>query len=681
MESTQSLHHEASQSTLSVHVEPKHDPVSTATPLLDLDDATLVPQGWPTSPSRIKRPLSTMLLDWASDIALFAFSSCFFVFSLVVMSYDGDLTSENPTATTVLTRATKYSPTIFPLLFASVVGRAAHAILLWRLEKGEQIQVLDTLATSTSLTNTVTSQFQLRQISALSVLLVIIWMLSPIGGQASLRQMSIETVVNRSDSSIRYVVPFKEFNNWGSREFSAPNTLFVSAMFAGSSTKASPVDLWGNVKMPKIEHYEKTAKPDSNGWFKTRSGDNDLAAYVSFVGIPIDGVKNKTATTDYEFHLQTEYLQLTCAFFEDTRTYGPYPSNYTELLPSDAEHVTGTRSVIWWSGDVWNRSKKAFETLKPFNFSYVEYDGAASCSVKNSYVEVEVLCAVNSTCQAVQVRRSQLPQLPPTVTLMNDGGTLRMVMLWMMSSIGFQDGNSAIPPILEDYLRDPSLVMSGDITSTVVQDTTPAWPISDEALSDRFSQLLNSYWSCIYGIYTLTGGINDATAYLWDTNITFLPPKRNLSNAGFTYIDPNSSGSYNFSNDGSKKSKVWTSQGNKYEHIEVIMAHRPWAATLAIASLVLIAFSLVPPLVRHFLTAGQDIAMNFSSLATRNNTHVPIPAGGSFLPASDRFRLLKNLRLRFADAESKSDVGNLVIAAQGVERAEYSRVRKGRLYE
>lgn len=108
MESTQSLHYGASQSTLSVHFEPKQESISTATPLLDLNDATLIPRGWPTSPSRIKRPLSTMLLDWASDIALFAFSSCFFVFSLVVMSYDGDLTSENPTATTVLTRATKY---------------------------------------------------------------------------------------------------------------------------------------------------------------------------------------------------------------------------------------------------------------------------------------------------------------------------------------------------------------------------------------------------------------------------------------------------------------------------------------------------------------------------------------------------------------------------------------------
>jgi hypothetical protein len=108
MESTQSLHYGASQSTLSVHFEPKQESISTATPLLDLNDATLIPRGWPTSPSRIKRPLSTMLLHGVFDIALFAFSACFLVFSLVVMQYNEAPTSENPTATSVLTRATKY---------------------------------------------------------------------------------------------------------------------------------------------------------------------------------------------------------------------------------------------------------------------------------------------------------------------------------------------------------------------------------------------------------------------------------------------------------------------------------------------------------------------------------------------------------------------------------------------
>jgi hypothetical protein len=71
---------------------------------------------------------------------------------------------------------------VFPILFASVLGRAVHAILIWRLENGERIGILDTLAGSTSLTSTFTSQLQLRRITLLGVTLIAVWALSPVGG-------------------------------------------------------------------------------------------------------------------------------------------------------------------------------------------------------------------------------------------------------------------------------------------------------------------------------------------------------------------------------------------------------------------------------------------------------------------------------------------------------------------
>ncbi|CAI9634589.1 unnamed protein product [Alternaria burnsii] len=597
------------------------------------------------------------------------------------MSYDGEPTSENPTATSVLTRATRYSPTIFPLLFASVVGRATHTVLLWRLEKGERINILDTLATSTSLTSTVTSQIHLRQISVLSVLLVFIWTLSPIGGQASLRQMSIERVAKHSDAILQYVVPLKELNVLSWDMGSNANNLFITGLFASSSTKPSPVDLWGNIKIPKIEHYENTAEPDSNGWFETRPGDDSLGTYSSPVGIPINGTQSNTTTTDYDFRFQTEYLELACNYFDDERNINlPYGN-----IPSDAQNVTGRDGLIWWRDiNYTEHSGKVPESLQPFNFTYAEIDPSYSmdpnfdgdvrstfCSVENTYVEVEVLCAVNSTCRAAKVRRSQLRKLPSWFTLMHTMDTfeVRSFMKGFMMSIGGEI-NATSSSVLYNYLEDPSLRFVPDNTLSVQH----AAQISDRIFSERIGQLLNSYWTCLYGTYTMIDGIRNETSYFWDTDITFEPPKNDPYDPVYYYKI------YNWTSDGFK-SKVWTSQGNKYEHIDVMIAHTPWAITLAIASLVLVAFSLILPIVRHFFTAGPDIAMNFSSLATRNNTHVPIPAGGSFLPASDRFRLLKDLRLRFADAEGKSDVGNLVIAAQGVEKAGYSRVRKGRLYE
>lgn len=45
--------------------------------------------------------------------------------------------------------------------------------------------------------------------------------------------------------------------------------------------------------------------------------------------------------------------------------------------------------------------------------------------------------------------------------------------------------------------------------------------------------------------------------------------------------------------------------------------------------------------------------MDFSSLATRNNAYVPLPNGGSHLDIADRFKLLKDVKLRFGDKEGQ----------------------------
>lgn len=86
-------------------------------------------------------------------------------------------------------------------------GRAAHSILIWRLEQGERIGTLDILATSTSLTSTVTCQFQLRRFSPLGAGLILLWTLSPIGGQGSIRQIAIGETITTQQQSYEYLAP------------------------------------------------------------------------------------------------------------------------------------------------------------------------------------------------------------------------------------------------------------------------------------------------------------------------------------------------------------------------------------------------------------------------------------------------------------------------------------------
>lgn len=569
---------------------------------------------------------------------------------------------------------------MFPLLFAAVVGRATHAILLWRLEKGERIEILDTLAASTSLTSTVTSQLHLRQVSFLSLVLLVVWALSPIGGQASIRQMSVDTAIITTPSEFQYAVPIWELSQIAGNGLEwVVDSVYNGALAASSRTRKSPVDAWGNVKIPMIERYENDGASDSDRWYDSGMDDDDLAKYASLVGVPMAGVQSGATTIDYEMHLQTSYIQLNCTSTNSTGKMG-----YGQL-PSDAVNSTGYGGLIWWSKDQMKaRFDQRPEMLTPLNFtymseSYISNPRVLACMMTTSYVEVGVLCTVNSTCRATKLRRSQLPQLPAAFTQMDVNSDRddadNKFQVWKIfveafaANLGVQKISSAgAKNILDRYLKDPSLPIEWTTTTL-----NTSWP-SNADFSHRFAQLLNTYMDSINNLFTISNGVTNKTSYLQEQNQTFVPTQlaSKSSRDGFW-------ATYNFTGPFAK-SRMWSSSGLAHTHIEVITAHKPWSITLATVSLALILFSLIPPLIRHFLTKGPDVAMNFSSLATRHNAHVPIPSTGSFLEAAERFRLLKDLRLRLGDGEGKGEAGSLVIGALGGGR-EIGRLGRGRVYE
>jgi len=54
--------------------------------------------------------------------------------------------------------------------------------------------------------------------------------------------------------------------------------LFNGAITTPLDVRLSPVDSWGDVKVPKIELYEKASKPDGEGWYAINNDHNDTAA-------------------------------------------------------------------------------------------------------------------------------------------------------------------------------------------------------------------------------------------------------------------------------------------------------------------------------------------------------------------------------------------------------------------
>jgi hypothetical protein len=204
-------------------------------------------------------------------------------------------------------------------------------------------------------------------------------------------------------------------------------------------------------------------------------------------------------------------------------------------------------------------------------------------------------------------------------------------------------GKLSYPQLFERYLSDPKLVYSN--YANVSQTTENKYTI-------HLGQMLNAYFASLNGFFAITAGVNNKTAYFWDNNQTFLTQPEKLRNS--LWED-----SYDSTRKDDKfKTKAWSSDLTKTEREEVIQAHRGWVVALCLASIVLIAASLVASFVHQ---VGVDVAMNISSLATRDNAHMRIPQTGSCLDASDRARLLRDHKVRFGEVEGRAIVRIMVL--------------------
>jgi hypothetical protein len=503
---------------------------------------------------------------------------------------------------------------VFPILFACVVGRASHAILVWRLGRGEKIGTLDMLASSTSLTNTFTSQLKLRILSILGIGLLALWTLSPFGGQACLRQMSTSEAVTTERLPFAYFAPEGNLEHveMGSTtsQFAIIDGTFISALLASAAIKASSLDPWGNIKVPKIEDYENTTVSDGNGWF-----DHDVNSttnvYASLVGVPLAWTA-APSDASFDMIIETAYLSLDCPIVNGSR----------DDLSQRNVSCSGATSAVFLPETNGSRNRED-ATLKPMNFTYLDWGmtGVSQCLLATTYIEARVQCSSVSACGVSRLRRSRLDHPVPGFTLLDtpSSGAFQNTDIFFQHFIQLMAGHPSQASPVQNYLIIP------DNPVPYVMESENHIP-SNEVFATRLGQLMNGYWSCLQGYYTITAGI------------TFDP-------------DKSSQESYNTSS---------LSNGSYSTRENVIQAHYAWVVTLTVASMAMIIASLVSPLAKYF-QKSPDLMLNISSLATRDSLFVALPSSGSFLGASDRARLVKDIRVRFGNVKADADVGRLAI--------------------
>jgi hypothetical protein len=455
---------------------------------------------------------------------------------------------------------------------------------------------------------------------------------------------------------------------------SSADVVFVASLMGSPETKSSPLDLWGNVKIPRIEGYEGAASPDGEGWYNTH--ERDVDSYSSLVGIPVAGI-NEPNFINYTTRIHTPYLSLQCSL---NTTVSDKTSMKETVLPELSSEASSSGSRIFWDvptlqeqaidSNIRNRLRDTVvpEAALPLKIKYVPLysdNFTLTCNVTQSYIEAEIQCPTVSTCAPNRIRRAKLDQFPPNWTLLDiSWRTLVLVFQCMLENFR---GKSRSPQLFDRYLSDPNLIRA-DYAN--VSQTT------EENYTIRLGQMINSYFACLNGFFAITRGISNDTAYFWDNNQTFTM-EREEGHIGLWEEHYNSTASKD-----TFKTKAWSSDGTKIERKEVIVAHRGWVVALSFASIVLIVSSRVSPIPHYFFTIGVDVTMNISSLATRHNPHMSLPQKGTYLDASDRARLLRKQKVRFGDVDGAADIGHLAVGSCKDDQHQcVIMVRKGRLYE
>lgn len=159
---------------------------------------------------------------------------------------------------------------------------------MFRAEQGERLGVLDRLLGSTSFMGTIITAVTMPSSILLTLALLPIWALSPLGSQASFRAFHWEA--NRTETAT--IFPYLSMNNSenidGRRNAVASHSLLLGALGGSSRCIDSPVDLWGNVKIPSIEALMKVGRrSDQDGWYDLNSlagGNITLREYSSLIG-------------------------------------------------------------------------------------------------------------------------------------------------------------------------------------------------------------------------------------------------------------------------------------------------------------------------------------------------------------------------------------------------------------
>lgn len=527
-------------------------------------------------------------------------------------------------------------------------------------------QTLERLVGCQSFFANVERQFSLRTLDLLGICIVTVWLLSPLGGQAALRLLAKSPRVQYSEAKIHYlnsessvmdsilagyeiILDRQDFEH-----------LYLVSLISPSAQQASPLDVWGNIKVPKLPDVLRDHETvDPLQWRPVDRSSN--ASYSSLIGIPVTGLMN---TAELNFTMLSMYWEVGCPAI--TLSYANNSGaicRYQDLRSTSMRNCLPLAMRLDESArrddDAGrNQSNEHFSLYSwtedtPPEFQSQPGGSVAIANCTLGYREVESMVKCKSGSCYVDAMRDVTNTSDPRGVYKYAGtpGPLS----WMfghLPSMGRACGDSDYCDFrvqgstkLEKWMNDTSLVFGRHN-----DDSMSLHRLGPKVVSEKLTTALNTLWQATYATLYLGGGLPSAQSEL-DSLATLKYPL-NVST-----ILP-------------ATAYVTEVEGDVY------VTQWGWIVLLLVASSVLQAAATTALILRHLTLS--PVLLGHVSSQTRDNLYIALVPGGSSMDGFERTRMLRHLPVRIGDVRGQEDVGHIALAAISGDGPE--RVKKERLY-
>ncbi|CAH0042951.1 unnamed protein product [Clonostachys rhizophaga] len=587
-----------------------------------------------TKPQRLRR---FEYLPLAGHIFLAIFPILFIALAATAIALDKKETSH---AGKVVQQIITASPTLFPIIFAGIVGHFFRALGLYWAERGIKIGVLERLIGSQSLFATLERQILLQDQYALGLAMILVWALSPLGGQAALRLLSIVPRKETIDATIRYlpIAAARESAMLGASTMTSTWPIFASLFMTGLTTSKlqqnETMDLFGNVRVPVV-----ASGAEENVWSTIDRGQQ--VSYSSMLGIPVVGVP---ASGNTSFNMVSRYFGIDC-------TQSSVLVNAT-VFKNNSDGVGAGYSVYSKGANFVVQPTRPTGTLLvtdnsiDFNVTAMNSDDSSDCSflkcsLKGQYVESSVSC-INRACQVESLRKVAADQdsFVPYSAVSN-----ALVFLPLITVGSISHGSRMSSSLVEKWLEKPYTNVYGEGTYSFANLSALPLP----TLSRNLEVLFNTYWQSTYGQEYVYGNLTaDMSLY---NNITNAVPN-------FAPTDFNTT-----------ETTITHQVGEEYK------CNMTFAALLILISCILF-FAAVSSISLMFNTLAPDI-LGYVSSFTRDNPYIrATEQQASHWDGLERSRAMRNVKVTLGDVRSDLDTGYIALA----ESQEVQRLKMDRLY-